>query len=68
MMKAQSATFFRLEDLVLVRAMPHACIHSAAALCVRDYALYGHLGVQENKKSDDDHYDHYDVYHNHDPG
>jgi hypothetical protein len=50
MMKAQSATFFRLEDLVLVRAMPHACIHSAAALCVRDYALYGHLGVQETNK------------------
>ena len=67
MMKAQSATFFRLEDLVLVRAMPHACIHSAAALCVRDYALYGHLGVQEKEK-ERYHYDHYDVYHNHDPG
>ena len=61
-MRAQSSTFFRLEDLVLVRAMPHACIHSAAALCVRDYALYGHLGVQEMDN------DHYDAYHNHDPG
>jgi hypothetical protein len=51
MMKTQSAAFFRLEDLVLVCTMPHACIHSAAALFVRDYALYGHLGVQAMHQS-----------------
>lgn len=35
MMRAQSATFYQLEDLALVRAMPPAClmIRPAEALC-----------------------------------